>query len=310
MKAVIYTEYGSPDVLQLTEVAKPAPRDHELLIRNYATTVTAGDCRMRRAEPFAARLYNGLVKPRKVNILGFELAGEVEAVGEQVKQFKQGDLVFAFTGFNFGAYAEYKCIPEAAKAIKNGFVAIKPANLTFEESAAIPGAGLTALSILRRGQITQGQKVLVYGASGAVGTYAVQLARYYGAEVTGVTSRANLDLVKSLGAVQVLDYTKEDFIRRDETYDVIFDAVAKLPRARRMVGLKDNGVFLSAHDSSNPTLEDLVFLKELVEAGEIKPVVDRCYPLEQIAEAHRYVDTGHKRGNVVITIAPSRLGYN
>jgi len=321
MKAIVYGRYGSPDVLELTEIPKPAPRDHEVLIKVHATTVTSGDWRGRtldvpRGFGLISRLVFGISRPRQP-ILGSELCGEIAAVGKTVSKFKVGDKVFAFSGMRMGCYVEYKCMPE------DGAVALKPANLSDEEAAAISFGGTTALAFFRRAKIQIGDKVLINGASGAVGTAAVQLARHFGAEVTGVCSTGNLELVKSIGADKVIDYTKTDFTQNGETYDIIVDTAGTAPFSRSRGSLNEGGRLLPVLGTLSDMLQmpwvamtsnkrvvagpvsggaaDLRFLAGLAESGQFRPVVDRRYPFEQIADAHRYVDTGRKRGNVVIT---------
>ncbi|MBY8998538.1 MAG: NAD(P)-dependent alcohol dehydrogenase [Candidatus Thorarchaeota archaeon] len=327
MKAIVWTKFGPPDVLQLQEVDKPQPKDNELLIKVHATTVTVGDCEMRRLEypllmGLLVRTYIGFSKPKRITILGMELAGEVEEVGKDVTRFKAGDQVFAATGFiGTGACAEYICLPEKPE---DGAIALKPTNMSFDEAAAVPVGGLEALSLLRKGNIQPGQEVLINGAGGTIGPFAIQLAKYYGAEVTAVDSTKKLDTLRSLGSDHVIDYTQTDFTKSGKKYDVIFDVVGKSSYSGCIKSLKENGYYLLTYPKSGRSIrgrwtsrtsnkkviggtatdssEDLNFLRDLVEAGKIESVIDRRYPLEQTAEAHRYVEAGEKIGNVIITV--------
>lgn len=327
MKAIVWTQYGSPDVLELQNIEKPSPKDNEVLIRIDATTVPSGDCEMRslsgaRWYTLPVRVYVGLRKPQRITILGMELAGEIESVGPAVKRFKAGDQIFAQTGFvRTGTYAEYIALPEEPEG---GAIAIKPTNMTNEEAATVPVGGLEALHFLRQANIRSGQKLLINGAGGTIGTFAVQLARYFGAEVTGVDSTDKLDMLRSIGADHVIDYTQEDFTMSGESYDLILDVISNSSFSRSLRLLKPGGFYLIASPgllqrlrgrltsisdgrkvifgTTSPKTEDLVFLKELIEAGKLKTVIDRRYSLEQIAEAHSYVETGRKKGHVVITV--------
>jgi NADPH:quinone reductase-like Zn-dependent oxidoreductase len=327
MKAIVWTKYGPPDVLQLRDVEKPAPKENEVLIRIYATTVTAGDCEMRSLKfplilSLPMRMWVGFLKPKGTTIPGTELAGEIEAVGKDVTRFKAGDQVFGTAGMTFGANAEYICLPEDPGDMEGG-VAIKPANMTYEEAATVPFGGRDALHFLRKGNIQSGDKILINGAGGSIGTFAVQLAKHYGAEVTAVDSTEKLDMLRSIGADHVIDYTREDFTKSGEIYDIIFDVVGVISFSRSNKVLKQNGYYLLANpasqivrglwtkmtsskkvimETSSPKTADLIFLRGLIEAGKLKSVTDRRYPLEQIVEAHRYVETGQKAGNVVITM--------
>lgn len=326
MRAVLWTKYGPPEALKLGELEKPSPKDNEVLIKVHAATVTAGDCEMRALKfPFwlwlPIRLYVGLIRPIRVKVLGQELAGEIEAVGEDVTHFKVGDQVFGTPGFAFGAYAEYLCLPAKPDT---GLLAIKPASMSYEEAAAVPIGAMEALHFLRLGNIQRGERVLINGAGGSIGTFGVQLAKHFGAEVTAVDSAGKLDMLRALGADHVIDYTREDFSQTSETYDVIFDVAGKSPFARSLRALRQNGRYLLANprlshrlrgrwapisggkqvisETASPSLEDLLSLTELIEGGKMKVVIDRTYPLEQTADAHRYVETGQKKGNVVIAI--------
>jgi len=327
MKAIVWTKYGPPDVLQLKDVKKPTPKDNEVLIKIFATTVTAGDCEQRSLKlPFWYRLlmraYIGIKRPERITILGMDLAGEIESVGKDVKQFRKGDQVFGSTGFvGMGACAEYICLPEEPEG---GSLAIKPANMIYEEAAAVPNGGLEALCFLRQGNVQSGQKVLINGAGGTIGPFAVQLAKYFGAEVTAVDSTGKLDMLLSVGADHVIDYTKEEFTKSGKAYDFILDVVGRSSFSGSIRSLKKNGFYLIANPGLSQMIrgrwiskrsskkvifgaakqktEDLVFLREIIEEGKLKAVIDRSYLLEQTSEAHSYVEKGHKKGQVVIVV--------
>ncbi len=305
MKAIICTQYGPPEVLMIKEIEKPEPKENEVLIKVYAATAHIGDTRIRKADPFLVRLVFGLFKPKKNLILGMEVSGIIENVGKNVKSFKIGDQVFAWTGFGLGGYAEYICLPEKVKEgslERKGLVALKPENLNYEEAATIPAGGLTALRNMRKANIGKGQSVLINGASGSLGTYAIQLAKYYGAEVTAVCSAENFDLVKSIGADKVIDYTKEDFTKKQDKYDIVYDAVMKSKASECRKILKSNGTFVDNYRLPKMKRDDLLFLKDMIENCKLKPVIDRVYSMGEIFEAHRYVDKGHKKGNVAVRI--------
>ncbi len=320
MKGIVWTKYGGPEVLQFRELDKPTPQDNEVLIKIHATTVIAGDCEMRSSKFssrfmwFVMRMWLGLRKPKR-NLLGQEFAGEIEAVGKDITLFSKGNQIFANIGIELGCYAEYICLPE------DGLLTIKPDNMTYEEAASVPFGALEALAYLRKANIQNGHKVLLCGASGTVGTFAIQLAKYYGAEITAIGNPTSLEVMKSLGADKIIDYTKEDFTAKSrETFDVIFDIVGKSSYSNIKRLLKKGGVYLLSNlrishllrrkrssmkrifGAQNEGIEDLIFLKNLIEAGKLKSVIDKRYPFEQIVEAHSYVDTGQKTGNVVITL--------
>lgn len=294
MKAVVYEQYGSADVLQIKEIEKPIPRMDQVLIKVLASSVTAADWRMRRADPFLARLFNGLLRPKKVNVLGIEISGIIEEVGIDVKSFSKGDMVFALCGFKFGGYAEYHCLPETS------IIALKPSNMTFEEAATTPLGSLTALTFLRKGGIGEGKKVLIYGASGSVGTFAIQIANSFGAETVAVCSGSNIPLMKRLGATETIDYTKEDFSKSNKQFDIIFDAVGKIKKSDCKYILKPNGKYVSVKQQSNPKKEDLIVVKNLVETGKLISVIDHIYDINEIKDAHKYVEQFRKKGNVGI----------
>jgi len=308
LKAIVWTKYGPPDVLQLQEVEKPSPRDNEVLIKIRATTVTAGDLGLRGLQVpvllrLPARIFLGVIRPTRIRILGQELAGEIESIGKDVTRYSVGDKVFAWTGLRLGTYAEYQSLPEKA------VMALKPESISYEEAAALSMGGLEALQHIRRAALQPGHKVLIIGAGGSIGTFAVQIAKHFGAEVTALDSTGKLEMLRSIGADHVIDYTQEDFTKSSKTYDAIIDVAGKSSLSRSKRALKQGGVYISDHaakkrkrDQVQSWTDNLAFLKQLIEAKKIKTVIDRTYPLDQIAEAHRYVERGHKKGNVIITV--------
>lgn len=296
MKAVVYEKYGRAEVLNLTEIDKPIPKNDEVLIKVISTSVSAADWRLRKADPFLARIFNGLFKPKRVKILGFEISGIVEEIGKNVKGFEKGDAVFAYCGLKFGGYAEYICLNET------DIIAHKPENMSFEEAATTPLGSLTALFFLRKANVSGGQRILIYGASGSVGTFAIQLAKYFGAEVTAVCSTKNMVLVKSLGADYVIDYTNTDLTTLNSKFDLVFDAVGKLRKSKFSKVIHCNGNFVSVRSQTKPTQDNLLFIKGIIESGRLTSVIDRTYKLYDIKEAHLYVEQFRKKGNVAVQI--------
>lgn len=310
MKAVVVTQYGPPEVLQFRALQKPVPKDHEVLIRVMATTAHIGDTKIRRSNPFLVRLVFGLFRPKKNLVLGLEVAGIIEAIGKQVKSFQKGDQVFALTGFGLGGYAEYICLPEQLKRKlfqRKALVVLKPKNLSYGAAATVPAGGLTALKNIHKAQPKKGQHILINGASGSLGTYAIQLSKYFGLEVTAVCSANNFDLVRSLGADHLIDYTKNDFTKTGTKYDIIYDAVMKSKHRKCRKILIKRGAFLNNSNTPKIKSEDLIFLKTLIEQGQLRPVIDRSYPLDKVVDAHHYVDQGHKKGNVILLVTPEEL---
>jgi len=305
MRAVICTKYGPPEVLQIQEVEKPVPKDDEVLIKVFATSAHIGDTRIRRADPFFVRIFFGLTRPRKIPVLGMEISGVVEEIGKDVQRFYKGDEVFAFTGWGFGGYGEFICLPaetEHGKVEKRGLVEPKPKILSFEEAATIPAGALTTLKVFQKMDLKEDQKIMIYGASGSLGTFAVQFAKEKGAKITGICTSGNFELIRSLGANHTIDYTKEDITARNDEFDIIYDAVGKLSRSKCKKILKKKGHFITTNGLEKIDPGDLETVSSMIEEEKLKPVMDRIYTMDQIVEAHGYVDTGRKKGNVAITV--------